>query len=93
MQTMQEKLSGNLIALADAFQAARPLTDGSLSAYAAKDSRFIEKVRSGSGSFTVAQYDRVVAWFSANAPRGMRWPRGIPRPRRANRDAEVAAAG
>lgn len=78
---MNERLTKELLALVDAFQAVRPLTDVTLSKYCAGDSRFVPDLRRGAVAVSGVRYDNVVAWFSANAPGGMKWPRGVARPR------------
>lgn len=39
----------------------------------------IKSIRGG-GSFTVATYERAMAWFSDHWPAGLAWPEGVERP-------------
>jgi len=84
---MNRYLTDQLLALVDAFQAIKPFTDVTLSKYAADDSRFVPSLRTYSVAVSGVRYDKVVAWFAANAPEGMKWPPGVTRPtRKGSRD-------
>lgn len=69
-----------LLALADAYAAARKISRARVSTLAVNHGGFLKKVAEG-GDFTFGSFDRCVAWFSANWPDDVSWPDDIPRPR------------
>jgi hypothetical protein len=50
-----------------------------LGAYSVNDGKFFERLRNGGGC-TLKTAARVLAWFAANWPADLEWPRHIPRP-------------
>lgn len=79
--SMHETLRANVLALADAFKAAKTHSDGTLSLHATGgDSRLIPRLRDNQGSISARKYDDVVGWFVANWPDGARWPKQVARP-------------
>lgn len=68
-------LRKNLLALARAYRAAKPVSMRTLSLYAHGDRPFFERIAAKEGSFTIRKYDDVVAWFRTHRPPGMRWPK------------------
>ncbi|PPQ17939.1 hypothetical protein CV770_18405 [Bradyrhizobium sp. AC87j1] len=79
---MEQELSRNLIVVAGAFRAGRPLTLRTLGRLAAGDWRFFDHLLDGSKTFTARKYDQVMGWFSENWPEGAVWPEGVARPER-----------
>ncbi|MCA1381273.1 hypothetical protein [Bradyrhizobium sp. BRP23] len=79
---MEQELSRNLTAVAEAFRFVRPLTLPTLGRLAAGDWRFFDHLQDGSKTFTARKYDQVMDWFSENWPGGAIWPEGIARPER-----------
>jgi hypothetical protein len=75
-----ESLTSEILAVVDAFQAVRPLTNQTLSIYTVNDGGFIDRLRDNTGSFRVPQYDRIIGWCAANWPDGAKWPRKVARP-------------
>jgi hypothetical protein len=63
-----------LIAQAEAFAALNGLSLGYVSRCAFLDARFIEKLKSGDGSFTARKFDEAMHYF------GEKWPQGRYRP-------------
>lgn len=78
--TMAARLSLNLKRLFDAYCTYQGLKPSTVGMDAMRDPRLYEKVKSGSGAFTVQTYDKVVAWFAADWPGHLEWPKGINRP-------------
>lgn len=82
MWIMEETLRQHLATCAAAFEAATGLVPSVASRRAVQDSRYLERVIGGTG-FTVATYDRLMAYFSAHWPEDLDWPHECgPRPDR-----------
>jgi hypothetical protein len=75
---IETELTSQLLACAEAFVAATGMSENTLADQAAGDWRFIERLRDPKPSFTARKYDEVMAWFAANWPEGVRWPKGVP---------------
>jgi hypothetical protein len=100
--TMSKRLTDNLLAVAEAFCAAKPCGMSSLGLWAHGNSTFFVNLRGAAafaernGSYTVRKYDEVMAWLSSHWPKGARWPSGVERPSPAavyeTMNAKVASA-
>lgn len=75
-----------LIELARAYGAHSGLTLSTVSTYAADDGKFFAKI-AGGASCTIRKAERITQWFSDNWPADLEWPRSIPRPPRAKKEA------
>lgn len=75
-----------LVALGEAYAAHRGLTLSTVSTYAATDGKFFPELKKGAGC-TLRRAARVLAWFDANWPADLEWPRDIPRPAKSRRVA------
>lgn len=75
----EEKLKSNLKALFDRYCGATGLAPSTVSQAAAGDHRFYAERVVGERNFTVRGYDQVVGRFVTIWPKGVRWPRGVPR--------------
>lgn len=64
-----------------------PKGKGGLSRILFKDGKTIDRVASG-GDISTANFERCMAWFSANWPASAPWPVEVPRP--AGQNAEAA---
>jgi hypothetical protein len=80
MGGMEELLRQHLGLCAVAFERAAGLKASIVSRRAVQDSRYLDRVIGGSSGFTVATYDRLMAYFSAHWPEEAAWPEGAPRP-------------
>ena len=69
-----------LVTLAEAFAAHRGLKLSTVSTYVAGDGKFFGSLKGPAGC-TLARAERVLAWFAANWPADLEWPRHIPRPK------------
>lgn len=87
---MEAELRSNLLALAQAYAAARKLNIATVAQRALGDWRFFERLEeSERASFTIRKYDIAVRWFSEQWPEDAAWPAEINRP---GREAQGAAA-
>lgn len=68
-----------LVALAEAYAAHRGLKLSTVSTYVASDGKFFGNLKTTAGC-TLKTAARVLAWFHANWPADLEWPRHIPRP-------------
>lgn len=75
MMTLREKL----LSVADAFAAARGLSESRVSTMAFGDGKVITRLRAGS-DLTTTRYEASMAWFDANWPADAVWPQSINRP-------------
>lgn len=80
MDNMAARLSSNLKRLFEAYCDHRGLKPSTVGLNATRDPRLYDKIKSGSGAFTVQTYDKVVAWFAADWPRQLEWPKDVARP-------------
>lgn len=69
----------DLLALAQAYCAARRISLTTAGSYAARNERVFTRLAAGKGcnSKTI---ERAAQWFAANWPEGCPWPAEIPRP-------------
>lgn len=72
----------HLIALADVYQAAKPMPDTTLSHRVFKDSKKLAAMRAG-GDITTGRYEEALRYFADNWPDGVDWPTDVPHPARA----------
>lgn len=70
----------HLLALADAFKKADPVSDTTLSFRMFKDSKKLAALRSGS-DITTGRFNDAVQWFSDNWPDDAVWPSEVSRPK------------
>jgi hypothetical protein len=75
----------HLIAVADAYQAAVPVEDKTLSFRVFGDSKKLGALRAGA-DITTQRFNAALKWFEANWPDGAVWPGAVDRP-----TGEVAA--
>lgn len=80
MGSMEELLRQHLGLCAVAFERAAGLKASVVSRRAVQDSRYLDRVIGGASGFTIATYDRLMAYFSAQWPDDAVWPEGVPRP-------------
>ncbi|MFN3937155.1 MAG: hypothetical protein ACK4KW_06210 [Gemmobacter sp.] len=71
---------GNILFLAERYRAHRNLALSTVSLYATGRGAFLSKLARGDASMTLHRRDRIFAWFGANWPSDLEWPRHIPRP-------------
>lgn len=76
---MEEILRQQLIAAAQAFEAASGMTMPTIGRRALNDNTLLARLAAGQG-FTVKTYDRLMSWLSQNWPDGTEWPESVPRP-------------
>lgn len=69
-----------LLTLADMLAAHRGVTHYAISMRALRKGDFFKKLRDG-GDCRTSTAERVLAWFAANWPADLEWPRHIPRPK------------
>lgn len=77
---MQQTLLDNLRACVAAYAAAHGKSEIAVWRQCVGNDRFAKRVVEDGCTFTVAVYDRAIAWFSANWPRHKKWPDGVLRP-------------
>jgi hypothetical protein len=65
----------------------RNLKLSTVSTYAASDGKWLRNLRRPEVSCTLRKAHGVVEWFSAHWPADLEWPRDIPRPPKARKDA------
>lgn len=77
--SLETKAKSDLVRVIDAYQAAQPVGNATLSKAIYGASWFVEKLRDGTcPSFGLRKFDEIITWFSENWPRGAKWPTGIP---------------
>jgi hypothetical protein len=69
----------HLLKLADAFQAAAPVPDTTLSFRVFKDSKKLAALRTGS-DITTGRFNDALTWFADNWPESAEWPSDVQRP-------------
>ena len=78
-KTQSEALTEDLIRLSDAYAKATSKTLGTLGKYMGLGSDFFLYLKDPNRGFNVRTYDKAVRWFSAEWPKGVKWPGGVPR--------------
>lgn len=78
---IERQLSEQLQGLAAAYQAATGFEMSTIAQRAAGDWRFFDRLFEADSTFTLRKADAVITWFDANWPDGVRWPKGVPRPK------------
>lgn len=58
-----------------------------VSTYAAHDGKWLTNLASEEAGCTLKKFNRVLAWFDANWPADLEWPRHIPRPSKTKKEA------
>ncbi len=76
----------HLTRLAEAYALHRGLKISTVSTYAATDGKWIDGLKSGA-SCTLRKAAAVTQWFSDHWPADLEWPRDIPRPPKAKKEA------
>jgi hypothetical protein len=69
----------DLLTLADAFAAARGISDSRVSTLALNDGKALERIRTG-GDIGARRLTKVWSWFADHWPEGAPWPSGVPQP-------------
>lgn len=69
-----------LILLAQLYTAHTGLKLSTVSSYSSNDGKWLPRLLRGEAGCTVKRLVRTIAWFSANWPADLEWPRDIPRP-------------
>jgi len=77
----QEELNRELLAVAGAYMAVRPVTWKTLGTRFHGNIRFFERIRNREKSYTVRKFDEVMQEFSDCWPEGAVWPADIWRPK------------
>lgn len=72
-------LRSHLIAVADAYCAARRLSRARVSTIVFNAGAALDRIAAGK-DITTGRWERAMAWFHQNWPEGAEWPRGIKRP-------------
>lgn len=75
-----------LIQVAEAYTAHTGRKMSTVGRYAANDGKFFQRLQDGMGC-TLRTARAVTQWFSDNWPADLEWPRAIPRPPRAKKEA------
>jgi hypothetical protein len=83
-------LVSQLIAVSDAFGAARVLSRSRVSTLVLNDGKRLDAIARG-GDLRTAVFERAMAWFSSNWPAGAEWPADVPRPLTENEPTVTAA--
>ena len=76
----------NLLSLAETYSAHTSLKLSTIGVYVLNDGKFFARLLGG-GSCTVRTAERTAQWFSDNWPADVAWPRDVPRPPKAKKEA------
>jgi hypothetical protein len=76
-----------LVTLGEAYGGHMGLKLSTVSTYAACDGKWLKSLASGEAGCTLKKFNRVLTWFDQNWPADLEWPRHIPRPSKAKKEA------
>ena len=80
-------LTDQIARLADTYVQHRQLKLSTVSTYAANDGKWLDNISKPGVSCTVRKAHSVIQWFATHWPADLDWPRDIPRPPKAGKDA------
>ena len=66
-----------LVRLADAYAAAKGISRATVSTLVFNGGHVLERLACGKGDCSTGNFERALVWFSANWPRGTKWPAEI----------------
>lgn len=75
---MENELKSHLNDLLNGFVRATGRSPSTVAQAATGDWRFFDRIQGG--TFTARKYDSIVAWFAANWPVAVEWPKSVARP-------------
>jgi hypothetical protein len=76
---MNASLRKQLLAVADAYGAARRLSRARVSTIVFNGGTALKRIADGK-DLTTGNFERAMRWFSKNWPEGAKWPRDVERP-------------